>query len=521
MKHWIACTLLFLSLYSMPTQAQYFDLKQGLMVRKTFYDFNTFRDVESAALRDYQNGFELAYIRNFPHQLSVIFPFSAATYKDSTNSDLKSPFYTFGAHAQLHMKNHFEWLNPYISAGVSCIFPKGKDLAVQVPLGIGFHFKIHPQVYLNWQSDYRLSVANWESHLQHQFGFAYLFGNLKKPANKDSVMQKPDSDKDGITDDEDLCPSIPGLLKFNGCPDTDGDGIEDSKDKCPDLAGIKAFDGCPDSDGDGIQDTEDECPNVKGTKENKGCPEPDKDGDGVPDKTDKCPDKAGTAETGGCPDTDGDGIPDQEDRCPTVAGPKSTSGCPEEAKKGNDKMNDKVMAKDSDKDGINDDEDECPFAAGPAKYKGCPDSDGDGIMDKSDACPNAPGPASNKGCPVIEKVDKETLDFAMRAVQFDLGRATLRSESFGILDKVGKILKKYPDYNLAIAGHTDNSGSAAFNLDLSERRAKICYEYLISQGVSASRLSYAGFGSSKPIAGNDSDTGRYLNRRVEFNLVPR
>lgn len=504
--YWLAVTLFF-CLFLTGVDAQYFDYRNGIMARKTFMDFGTFRDENTGAIRNYQNGFELAFVRNFPNQLSVAFTLGTGSYRDSIQDFIKSPFYCVGAQAKLHLKKNFNWVNPYITGGVNGIFPKDKDFAVQVPLGLGVMFKVHPQLYLNVQSDYRVSVANWEGHLQHQFGFVYFLGSKK--ANTDSLVVKRDSDQDGIPDEEDLCPGVAGLLKFYGCPDTDGDGIEDSKDKCPDLAGVAAFGGCPDSDGDGIQDTEDECPQLKGPASNKGCPIADKDGDGVPDAQDECPDRAGTADMKGCPDTDGDGIPDRDDKCPEKAGPKANNGCPE------------VIAKDSDKDGIPDSEDDCPFASGPAKYNGCPDSDGDGLSDKVDACPNSPGPASNKGCPIIEKADIETLDFAMRAVQFDLGRATLRTESFGILDKVAKIMKKYPDYNLSIAGHTDNSGSAAFNLDLSERRAKICYEYLISIGIPASRLSYVGFGSSKPIAPNDNETGRYLNRRVEFNLLPK
>lgn len=503
---WLSFCIIAFSIFNQ-ANAQYFDHRHGVMARKTFFDFGSFRNENTGAIRNYQNGFELAYVRNFPHQLSVAFPLGVGVYRDSTNDFLKSPFYTFGAQAQLHLKKNFDWINPYITGGVNFILPKDKDFAVQVPLGIGLMFKIHPQVYINLQSDYRVSVANWEAHLQHQFGFVYLLGSKK--VQEVGLVTPLDTDKDGVPDEADLCPSVPGLLKFNGCPDTDGDGIEDAKDKCPDLAGIEAFEGCPDTDGDGIKDTEDECPTLKGPAEKKGCPEMDKDGDGIPDAKDDCPDQAGLKTTNGCPDTDGDGLIDREDKCPEKAGPISNKGCPE------------VTVKDSDKDGIPDHEDDCPFAAGPAKYSGCPDSDGDGLSDKVDACPNSAGPASNKGCPVIEKADIETLDFAMRAVQFDLGRATLRQESFSILDKVAKIMKKYPDYNLTIAGHTDNSGSAPFNMDLSERRAKICYEYLISIDVPASRLSYVGFGSTKPVAPNDNDTGRYLNRRVEFNLLPK
>ncbi|MBP8726116.1 MAG: thrombospondin type 3 repeat-containing protein [Saprospiraceae bacterium] len=506
----IAAFCLLLCLPITGLDAQYFELKSGIMARKTLYDFSTLRDESFGALRNYQNGFELAYVRNFKNHLSVAFPLAAGIYRDSTNEFSKTPFYSIGAQAQLHLSEHFDWVNPYVTGGVNAILPKGGDLGIQVPLGIGLMFKVHPQIYLNVQSDYRLSVANWEGHLQHQFGFVYLLGNTKRPDTL--AMPILDADGDGIPDAQDLCPTVPGIAKFRGCPDTDGDGVEDSADKCPELAGLAEFSGCPDTDGDGVPDTEDECPTLAGPKSNKGCPESDRDGDGVPDASDACPDRAGLREMAGCPDSDGDGIADHEDKCPEQAGPRTTMGCPETAPK---------PVKDSDGDGIADDQDECPFASGPSRFKGCPDTDGDGIADKHDACPNTPGPASNKGCPVIEQSDIEALDYAMRAVQFDLGRATLKSESFGVLDKVQKILNKYPDYNLSIAGHTDNSGSPGFNLDLSTRRAKICYEYLISLGISPSRLSYIGFGSAQPIAPNDSEIGRYLNRRVEFNLVPR
>ncbi|RKW12351.1 MAG: OmpA family protein, partial [Capnocytophaga sp.] len=138
-----------------------------------------------------------------------------------------------------------------------------------------------------------------------------------------------DTDKDGIPDNKDACPEVPGLKEFNGCPDTDGDGIADKDDACPQVKGPKEFNGCPDTDGDGIPDKDDACPEVAGLKEFNGCP--DTDGDGVPDKDDKCPDVAGPAENGGCPwpDTDGDGVLDKDDLCPEVAGPASNKGCPE------------------------------------------------------------------------------------------------------------------------------------------------------------------------------------------------
>jgi outer membrane protein OmpA-like peptidoglycan-associated protein len=192
---------------------------------------------------------------------------------------------------------------------------------------------------------------------------------------------------------------------------------------------------------------------------------------------DKCPDEAGSTNTEGCPDTDGDGVADFEDNCPTKPGSRV--------------------------------------------YNGCPDTDGDGIDDSRDKCPNSPGPVATSGCPEISSADRQVLELAMRAVQFDTGKAVLKTESYDILAQIGQILKRYPDYNLVIAGHTDNTGSASANQRLSERRSKACYEFLTKNGVSASRLSYAGYGESRPIADNDTLRGRALNRRVEFNMVPR
>ncbi len=256
-----------------------------------------------------------------------------------------------------------------------------------------------------------------------------------------------------------------------------------------------------DSDGDGIPDVHDLCPNEPGSPEFNGCP--DSDGDGIPDHEDKCPDQEGPKRFGGCPDSDGDGVPDSDDECPNVPGPVENKGCP---------------FIDSDGDGIPDKFDDCPNTPGPKSGKGCPDSDGDGVIDKDDKCPDTPGPASNRGCPEIEKKEQDVLDLAMESVKFESNRATLKQSSFDNLDDIAKIMKKYPNYKLRISGHTDITGSRALNQRLSEQRARSCYEYLASKGISASRMSYLGYGPDQPRADNDTDEGRRLNRRVEFDV---
>ncbi len=126
--------------------------------------------------------------------------------------------------------------------------------------------------------------------------------------------------------------------------DSDGDGVADDVDRCPNVPGVMSNEGCPlDTDGDGIPDVEDACPYVKGPRTNdprtNGCPQ-DRDGDGIPDAVDACPDVPGVAthdpKTNGCPppvDQDHDGIPDAEDACPTIWGPRhpdpKRNGCPD------------------------------------------------------------------------------------------------------------------------------------------------------------------------------------------------
>ncbi len=144
-----------------------------------------------------------------------------------------------------------------------------------------------------------------------------------------------DADGDGITDDKDKCPTVPGVAKYDGCPipDTDGDGINDEEDKCPTVKGLAKYQGCPipDTDKDGINDEEDKCPTVPGIAKYQGCPIPDTDGDGINDEEDKCPTVPGVAKYQGCPvpDRDKDGIPDDEDKCPDTPGVREQQGCPE------------------------------------------------------------------------------------------------------------------------------------------------------------------------------------------------
>ena len=214
-------------------------------------------------------------------------------------------------------------IDPSLSVGGGYSFLGDASFGTINP-GAGLTFWFSENVGLELTSKYKKSygdrvtagVPDAPSFFQHTAGLIFKFGGT-------------DTDKDGIYDKEDACPTVAGLKQFNGCPDTDGDGIVDGSDACPEVAGLASLNGCPDADGDGITDANDACPQVAGLASLKGCPDADKDG--VADKDDKCPSVAGPKENAGCPwaDTDKDGVADKDDACPEVAGPASNKGCPE------------------------------------------------------------------------------------------------------------------------------------------------------------------------------------------------
>jgi outer membrane protein OmpA-like peptidoglycan-associated protein len=249
--------------------------------------------------------------------------------------------------------------------------------------------------------------------------------------------------------------------------DRDRDGILDEADKCPDAP--EDFDTFEDQD---------------------GCPDVDNDQDGVPDRSDQCPlqpeDKDGFQDDDGCPDqdNDGDGIPDTTDKCP------------------------------------NELEDLDAFE----QEDGCPDTDNDkdGIPDAQDLCPNEPenfnGYADGDGCPDEDQVrvvgGKIVLD---ERVHFPLNTAVIEPSSFPLLERLAKLLREHPEYtHISVEGHADERGNEELNQRLSHDRAQAVLEFLVSKGVDRSRLSFVGYGSTRPLVKGTDERAYYQNRRVEF-----
>ncbi|MEI8111479.1 MAG: OmpA family protein [Chitinophagia bacterium] len=200
---------------------------------------------------------------------------------------------------------------PYIHLGVGASMYGGNYFAAYAPTGAGLQFKLSEGTFVNALFGYNIKVSGLSiNHLNYSIGIASPLKD-KKPVVVVAPPPPPppppaDTDKDGIIDTQDKCPTVPGVAKYQGCPvpDTDGDGINDENDKCPTVKGLTKYQGCPipDTDKDGINDEEDKCPTVPGLARYQGCPIPDSDGDGVNDEEDKCPTIKGIAANSGCPD---------------------------------------------------------------------------------------------------------------------------------------------------------------------------------------------------------------------------
>ncbi|MGK7296309.1 MAG: OmpA family protein [Candidatus Wenzhouxiangella sp. M2_3B_020] len=105
-------------------------------------------------------------------------------------------------------------------------------------------------------------------------------------------------------------------------------------------------------------------------------------------------------------------------------------------------------------------------------------------------------------------------------VTFDFDSAALRPSFFDVLDSVALVLDEYERTVLVVDGHTDSTGSAEYNHDLSVRRANTVAEYLVNEGIRPVRIEAYGYGEQFPVASNRTEEGRQANRRVELTLMP-
>ena len=427
-------------------------------------------------------------------------------------------------------------LSPYVNAGVGYLYTKPTvdfalgntnsnlaDIAIDqankkythlvIPFGAGVRYDLSERVTLGVEGNFRKTFTDYIDGVSQTADSKkndwYYTANVLLGYRFD---YKRDADKDGIVDEEDACPYLPGKASTKGCPDFDGDGVADRLDKCPNEKGVSYLDGCPDRDGDGVADQFDNCPDVAGDAKYAGCP--DTDGDGIIDSNDDCPNARGLAKFGGCPDTDGDGIADKFDSCPTVAGTVEENGCP---------------PKDTDGDGIVDKDDKCPTEKGEKVNGGCPAS---GIATMPEVVKTVePIQTTNSSVETVISepistytgaINSETsavFQEALYGIQFETGSSVITKSSYTILNRVySYMIRSGAGNSFNIGGHTDNVGNADANMRLSDARAKAVFNYLVSKGIRANRLTYKGYGDTTPIETNSTTQGRAKNRRVEFNM---
>ena len=266
-------------------------------------------------------------------------------------------------------------------------------------------------------------------------------------------------------------------FKFYLKKDSDGDQILDAEDQCPEMPedydGFEDEDGCPDLDNDfdNIRDSFDECPNeaedYDGFMDEDGCPDYDNDGDGILDSLDQSPlnaeDYDGFEDFDGTPDNDNDndGISDALDKCPDE--PEIVNGF--------------------------EDDDGCPDTA--------PETEEEISRRRANVLPEAPNQF-----------------FIHGALTFLPDETNIRREAYGELNRISSIIKNYPNTNWRIEAHMDSGENEEEVQRISQLRADAVLNYLLEQGVSASRLEAVGRGSSSPIADNETEYGRMRNRRI-------
>ncbi|HEX8823896.1 MAG TPA: OmpA family protein [Archangium sp.] len=208
-------------------------------------------------------------------------------------------------------------------------------------------------------------------------------------------------------------------------------------------------------------------------------------------------------------DPDFDSVIGKGDRCPSVAGLVENGGCPDT---------------DSDGDTVVDRLDQCPVQAGSAQFGGCPDpdEDGDALVDRLDRCPTvAQGPRGQDGCPFAHIKGNKIL--ILDQVHFATDQDIILPESFPILEEVAEVMLDHSEIQrVLVEAHTDARASDAYNYDLSRRRAASVMNFLLDSGIAVERLCSAGFGRSRPVAGNENrnESEMAANRRIEFTIQP-
>lgn len=418
----------------------------------------------------------------------------------------------------------WEAWNPYLYGGIGAVYlevKRASNSQIQkketVPLGVygvGAQFRLSGNAAIDITAGHNLSASKELDGVRGGLLDGYFsvwagisIGSESGSADPDedglsNALEKElgtdprrkDSDGDGLSDGDEF-------NRYKTDPkksDSDGDGSPDGEEA--NIAGTDPAKA--DSDGDGLTDTEE----LKAFRTNPL--KPDSDGDGISDgeevkryKTD--PNKL---------DTDGDGLSDHEEIMVHKTDPLKADSDGDLLADGDEVKRSKTdpLKQDADGDGLSDGEEVNQYKTDPLKG----DTDGGSVND---------GIEIRRGSNPLDREDdvkKAELEIAktmiLEGCEFETGKSTLTKASEERLLPTLYTLMENPVIHIEIHGHTDNTGSRALNVRLSQGRADAVKIWFASKGVAASRIVTKGIGPDKPIAPNTTAAGRRQNRRVEI-----
>jgi outer membrane protein OmpA-like peptidoglycan-associated protein len=395
---------------------------------------------------------------------------------------------------------------PYVFAGLGWLYYRyldrpehvdsdsiSKAWIMFVPMGGGAQIRLDEHFWLEGTGTFHYTrsrdltpeaVDKWErdSYWTALLGLRFSGGARNKDTDGDGLLNKeekrlgtnpknPDTDGDGLNDGEEHLTYLTNPL----VADTDGDGLSDGAEvKTHNTDPLK-----PDTDGDGLTD---------GSEVNTHLTSPsaaDTDGDGLSDGAEVIqyltdPLKA---------DTDGDSLIDGAEVTQYLTDP---------------------LKADTDGDGLSDGAEVAQYHTDPLKA----DTDGGSVNDNIEVerGSNPLDPADD--VPQIEEVIHKPI--VLPAILFESDKAVIKPESEAVLIQAYNTLMENAEIEVEIGGHTDAIGSDAANDRLSQRRADSVRQWLVNKGVAPNRLRSVGYGESRPIATNETEEGRALNRRIEF-----
>ncbi len=362
------------------------------------------------------------------------------------------------------------------------------------PLGGGFEIKLSNKLLLDISSGYSFTFTDDLNYYNNKdsrtkgandgywaFGLGLIFTNESGSS---------DADNDGLTKDRELkLGTNPNLA------DTDGDGIIDGLE-------VTQYNTNPlknDSDGDGLSDKEE----IKEYSTNPNSKDTDSDNISDGDEINKYNTDPLRS------DTDFDGLSDDNEIFKTKTLPSESDTDHDGLKDGEEiqKYNTLPNTPDTDEDGLSDGDEVLKYNTNPTVA----DTDGGGENDKKEI-----QQGTNPHNPEDDIIFNMKKPIVLDGVTFETNSAELTPESEKMLMKALNTLNAYPDMKVEIRGYTDNVGSAAYNLQLSQRRADAVRNWLIAKGISPNKITARGYGEQNPIASNYTKEGRRLNRRIEF-----